>query len=141
MNTIEIQTLVDITQTNVNRPKQGSQKELDQQRNFTTLKQCLEIRSNIMFDIGPQTELKDIKGLGFGSEYKGKHQVWIFRFNPERNGAYVENGDEIGCLYTDIDQVPIVKSLAETINIDKAIFDLKNPLSKNTVVRVLKGTF
>lgn len=141
MNTIEIQTLVDITQTNINRPKQGSQQQLDQQRNFTTLKQCLEIRSNIIFDVPPQVESKDIKDLGFGSKFKGKHTVWTFRFTPERRGAYSENGDEVGCLYEDVDQVPVVKSLTETINIDKAIFDLKNPMTKNTIVRVLKGTF
>lgn len=141
MNTIEIQTLVDITQTNIIRPKQGSQQQLDQQRNFTTLKQCLEIRSNIIFDVPPQVESKDIKDLGFGSKFKGKQTVWTFRFTPERRGAYSENGNEVGCLYEDVDQVPVVKSLTETINIEKAIFDLKNPITKNTIVRVLKGTF
>lgn len=141
MNTIEIQTLVDITQTNINRPKQGTQQQLDQQRNFTTLKQCLEIRSNIIFDVPPQIESKDVKDLGFGSKFKGKHTVWTFRFTPERSGAYSENGNEVGCLYEDVDQVPVVKSLTETINIEKAIFDLKNPITKNTIVRVLKGTF
>lgn len=141
MNTIEIQTLVDITQTNVTRPKQGTQQQLDQQRNFVTLKQCLEIRSNIMYDVAPQIESKDVKDLGFGSKFKGKHTVWTFRFTPERSGAYSQNGDEIGCLYEDIDQVPVVKTLTETINIEKAIFDLKNPTSKNTIIRVLKGTF
>lgn len=141
MNTIEIQTLVDITQTNINRPKQGTQQQLDQQRNFTTLKQCLEIRSNIIFDVPPQIESKEVKDLGFGSKFKGKHTVWTFRFTPERSGAYSENGNEIGCLYEDIDQVPVVKSLTETINIEKAIFDLKNPTTKNTIIRVLKGTF
>lgn len=141
MNTIEIQTLVDITQTNVTRPKQGTQQQLDQQRNFVTLKQCLEIRSNIMYDVAPQIESKDVKDLGFGSKFKGKHTVWTFRFTPERSGAYSQNGDEIGCLYEDIDQVPVVKTLTETINIEKAIFELKNPTSKNTIIRVLKGTF
>ena len=60
MQIIEIQTLVDVTDTKVARPKQGSQLEHDQHRNFTTLKQCVEIRSIITYDTAPQMEVKDV---------------------------------------------------------------------------------
>lgn len=140
MQFIEIQTLVDITDTKVNRPKQGTQLEYDQYRNFTTLKQCLEIRSNIMFDFSPSVETVDIKDMGFGTKHKGKHQVWTFRFSPERSGAYVEGSDEVGALIEDVHSVPFIQNLKETINIDKAIFDLKDPANKNTIIKAISGT-
>ena len=140
MQIIEIKTLVDVTDTKVIRPNQGSLLEHDQYRNFVTLKQCVEIRSIISYDTGPVMEVVDIKDLGFGSKYKGKQAVWTFRFMPDRTGAYAEGYDEAGALPGDIDQVPIIKNLSETINIDKAIFDLSDPVFKNTIIKALKGT-
>lgn len=140
MQVIEIQTLVDVTDTKVNRPKPGLQTEHDQFRNFTTLRQCLEIRANIMFDTAPTVENKDIKDMGFGSKYKGKHQIWTFRFTPERSGAYTEGSNELGALIEDIQNVPVIQKLTETINMDKAIFELKDPLTKNTLVKAIQGT-
>lgn len=139
MQFIEIKTLVDITDTKVNRPRPGLQLEHDQYKNFTTLKQCLEIRSNIMFDTSPSVETVDVKDMGFGSKYKGKHQVWTFRFTPERSGAYVEGNDEIGALIEDVHSVPFIQNLKETINIDMAIFDLKDPAAKNTIIKAISG--
>lgn len=141
MNIIEIQTLIDITETNVIRPKQGTSQELDQQRNFNTLKQCVEIRSIISYDTAPRSEIKDIKDLGFGSKYKGKHLVWTFRFTPDRSGVYSNQTSEVGCLIDDLHEIPIIKNLTETINIDKAIFDLKDGICKNTIIKSLTGIF
>lgn len=139
MQTIEIQTLVDITNTKVSRPNQGSQTEHEQYKNFITLKQCVEIRSNISFAFEPQCELRDIKDLGFGSDYQGVQAVWTFRFSPDREGVYSTDFSSVGCLIDDLDQVPIIKNLRETVNIEKATFDLKDPQRKNTVVREIKG--
>ncbi len=139
MQFIEIKTLVDITDTKVNRPRANLQLEHDQYRNFTTLKQCLEIRSNIMFDSDPSVETVDVKDLGFGSKYKGKHQVWTFRFSPERSGAYVENNSEVGALIEDVHSVPVIQNLKETINMDKAIFELKDTATKNTIIKAISG--
>lgn len=141
MNIIEIQTLIDITSTGVIRSNQGTLRELDQQRNFNTLKQCIELRSIISYDITPTVETKDIKDMGFGSKYKGKHSVWTFRFTPDRSGVYRNDKDELGCLVDDLNEIPIIKNLTETINIDKAIFDLKDTTFKNTTVKSLSGIF
>lgn len=137
---IEISTLVDITDTKINRPRQGLQFEHDQYRNFTTLKQCVEIRSNIIYETSPSMETKDIKEYGFGSKFKGKHKVWTFRFNPERSGVYIENDNEIGALINDLHGVPIIQKLSESINMEKAIFELKDPLTKNTIIKAIQGT-
>jgi len=140
MQTIEIKTLVDITNTKIARPNQGTQLEHDQYRNFVTLKQCAEIRSNILYDFSPEMQVVDVKDLGFGSKYKGKHAVWTFKFNPERTNVYVNDRDEIGGLLDDVQGVPVVEKLTETINIEKAIFELIDASSKNTIIKAIKGT-
>lgn len=139
MQTIEIKTLVDITNTNVARPNQGTPLKHDQFRNFVTLKQCAEIRSNILYDFSPDMHIVDVKDLGFGSKYKGKHAVWTFRFSPERAGVYVNDHGEIGCLLEDVQGVPFIEKLTETINIEKAIFELIDGSSKNTIIKAIKG--
>lgn len=140
MLVVEIQTLIDITNTNVIRLRPGQQLEHDQYRNFTTLKQCLEIRSNIIYVTDPYAETVDISDMGFGGNFTGQHKVWTFRFNPEREGAYASNYDPIASLYDDIHNVPIIQKLTESINIDMAIFDLRDPAYRNTIIKALQGT-
>jgi hypothetical protein len=138
---IEICTLVDITRTGVTRPSQGSQIEIDQNRNFTTLTQCLELRSIVEYQQFPLVETIDIKSWGFGSDYKGKHKIWQVKIIPDRSGVYQDNqGNEIGLLLEDLHAVPIIKNLTETINIGVAIFDLKDNKTKNTIIKALPGT-
>ena len=139
MQIIEIKTLIDITDTKVIRLNQGTQLEHDQCRNFTTLKQCVEIRSIISYDVGSVVEIIDIKDMGFGTKYKGKNAVWTFRFNPDRSGVYAENGSEVGSLIDDVNGVPVIQKLKETINIEKAIFELKDIATKNTIIKALQG--
>jgi hypothetical protein len=138
MEQIEIKTLVDITRPEVYRPGQGSLLEQNQYKNWITLQQCIGLRSIIEFDTPPVSEKIDIKGMGFGNKYKGHHQVWTFIFRPDRTLAYDDqNGNPIGLLLSDIDQVPIIQNLTETINISKAVFDLDSPQYKNIIVKVL----
>ena len=135
MDVIEIKTLIDVTKTRATRPTHGSRLEQDQYRNFMTLCQCLEIRSIIAYDEPPSVELLDIKGLNFGDAYKGTHRVWTFRFSPDRVGVYAsESGDPVGNLIEDLDSVPIVKNLEETVNIDTAIFNCRDSRYKNIIV-------
>lgn len=136
MEYIKIKTLIDITKTDVRRPNQGNQLQLDQHKNFTTLLQCLEIKSIVHFDQAPEMEKIDIKSLGFGNLYKGKHAVWTFQFTPDRLMVYQDETGNIGLLINDLHQVPIIRKLTETINIDTAIFDLKDVQRKNTIIEV-----
>lgn len=135
METIEIKTLVDITKPNVHRPGQGTDLEQSQYKNWVTLQQCIGLRSVISFDYPPVVETIDLKGLGFGSAYKGKHKVWSFTFEPDRDFAYEDpEGSAIGLLLHDFHQVPIITNLTETINISKAVFDLEDPQHKNIII-------
>jgi hypothetical protein len=140
MDSIKILTLVDITATGINRPTQGQQLSIDQQRNFITLLQCAELRSVVHYDEPPVCEEQDISDLGFGSKYKGNHKVWTFTFTPDRESVYRDsNGDDLGYLINDINLVPVIKNLTETINIDKAVFDVSNGENRNTVVMAISG--
>ena len=136
METIEIKTLVDITKPNVYRPGQGSTLEQNQYKNWITIQQCIGLRSIIDYDDPPKVESIDLKGMGFGTKYKGVHKVWTFKFRPDRNNAYDDLlGNIIGLLLNDIDQVPIIEKLTETINISKAVFDLESPQYRNTIIK------
>jgi hypothetical protein len=138
MEQIEIKTLIDVTNTKVQRPTQGTQFEQDQNRNFITLLQCLEIRSIVSYEHKPTFELVDIKGMGFGSAYKGKQMVWTFYVQPDRDGVYLDSlGNEVGTLLDDLHEVPVIKKLNETVNIDKAVFDTKDGSFKNTIIKAL----
>lgn len=135
MEIIEIQTLLDITNTNVIRHNQGSQLQLDQNRNFITLLQCVGIRSIVSYEHSPTCDKVDIKSLGFGSAYKGKQTVWTFRFVPDRAGVYEDSkNNNVGCLLSDLTGVPVIKNLTETINIEKAIFELSDTEYTNTII-------
>jgi hypothetical protein len=141
MDIIEIKTLVDITNTKVARPNQGSQLAYDQNRNFITLRQCMELRSIVSYDHPPSVGKINIETLGFGSQYRGTQAVWTFSFIPDRAGVYQsEDGDPVGYLLEDIDGVPVIINLTETINITRAIFSCKDPQNKNTIIQARQGT-
>jgi hypothetical protein len=140
MATIEIKTLIDITNTGVTRSNQGNQILLDQHRNFITLIQCIELRSIIEYNSPPVKEIIDIDSLGFGNEYTGKHAVWTFYFDPDRSDVYAdEQGNTYALLNEDLDKVPVVKNLTETINIGKAVFEVKNSQYKNIIIKAPLG--
>lgn len=142
MDVIEIKTLVDITNTRVVRPNQGTPLEYDQNRNFITLVQCIELRSIITYNNPPEIALVNLDGSEFGTDYSGYHHVWTFNFMPDRMGVYnIDRRGPTGALMDDIDGVPIIKNLRETINIAKAIFECKNVATKNTIIKAHPGTY
>ncbi len=134
MQTVEIKTLIDITKNKNLRLGQGSSLELDQYRNFITLLQCTELRSIVSYNSNPSLEVVDLKGLGFGTKFKGKHNVWTFTICTDRDDVYLDGDNPLGKLIEDIHSVPVIKSLTETINIDRAVFDCKDLANKNTLI-------
>ena len=139
METVELKTLIDITNTDVRRPNQGTQREYDQYKNWITLNQCIEIRSIITYAADPTSEVVDVKGLGFGKEYKGKHRVWTWRFSPDRATSFSSEKGELQLLIDDLDQIHVIKNLDETINIVTTVFDLKDDNLRNTVLKITSG--
>lgn len=137
MEIIEIKTLLDITNSKVARNSVGNEQEHNQYKNWITFLQCIGLRSIILYDNDPLSEIVDVKNLKFGSKHKGKHQVWTFRFTTDRSDCYTQDGNKVKLLIDDLHEVPVIEKLTETINISKAVFDLQNPQWKNTTVDVI----
>ena len=139
MQTVQIKTLIDITKNKNLRLGQGTALEVDQYRNFITLLQCTELRSIISYNSNPTLETDNVEGLGFGSNYKGRQNIWTFIIQTDRDDVYLDGNNPIGKLIEDIHSVPVIKSLTETINIDKAIFDCKDVANKNTLIMLVSS--
>jgi hypothetical protein len=135
MEIIEIKTLVDITNTNVRRVNQGTQLQFFQFRNWTTLLQCISLRSNIEYEHDPYFKELDITGMGFGKNYSGIHKIWTFSFTPAQSDTFFNLNDQTFLLREDLVNVPIIINLTETINIKNALFDLDSADFCNTIVK------
>lgn len=135
MEKIEIKTLIDITNSGINRYDPKKELEFNQYKNWTTMMQVIGLRCLITYDSSPLEEMLDIKDIGFGKRFKGNHKVWTFIFYPDRSNAYDSNNDPVKLLIEDLHQVPIIEKLTETINISTAVFDLKDNQNKNTIIK------
>ena len=132
---IRIKTLVDVTRTDVRRREQGDEQKLLQQQNYQTLLQTINLRNLIEANADPYVETRDITGE-FGSQYKGEHKVWTYEFEVDHADAYTDNGDPLGLLKEDLEQVPITGGLSETVPAPK-MFVLNNKGKSNMTVEVV----
>jgi hypothetical protein len=137
MQRIKITTLIDITCSNVKRPNEGTALEANQYRNWTTLLQAIGLRALISYTRNPVVEERQIKDYNFGSAYTGKKRVWTLEFTTERDDCWYDNDDPLYLLLEDLHNVPIIKNLNETINIDRTVFDLKSKEYRNTTVQII----
>lgn len=125
---IDIITLVDITQTGAR--KGSDKKSVNQQANYMTLFQTASLRVNVI----PTSITKnnaDIKGLGFGSEYKGTHNYWILTLEHD-----VPMGVTHELLLEDFDLVPFITGLDETVQIKSPVFRTKDKKLTNVIFSV-----
>lgn len=109
-----IKTLVDVTETNARKGQDIL--EFNQQANFNTFYNTIGLRTNPT-DFKVVSSIEDLKGLGFGANYKGKHRVWTVEF-------YVEAAEStsVNFMTDDFDLVPIITGLKETADLDKGLF-------------------
>ena len=121
-------TLVDITETQARFDKFNS--EWHKQQNFITVTQVLGLRSNPTIDSSPVKQDMDLKGLGFGSRYKGTKTVWKLPFYYEK-----EESVFIDDLNQDFHLIPVITNLDETVNIKDSVFDTSNKQTCNIVFK------
>ena len=125
---LQVYTLIDITETKSYRS--ADQKLNHQQANFMTFLQTLMLTMNFFYDKAPsliECDEKKLKELGFGSDYKGSHNVWCLE-------ARVDEGRQIPdveSLQNDFDLVPVIPGLDETIEINNNVFRAKDNKAKN----------
>lgn len=112
----KIDTLIDITETNVRR-QDNDKFAYKQQANFQTLLQTIGLRCNINYDKSPTFGELNIAKLLFSDKYIGKQKMWTFYFEVEYQEAL-----NIDMLNKDFDLIPIITGLEETINLNKALF-------------------
>lgn len=117
---IRCTTLYDITKTDVNyrRNKLDRKAEDDikgsQQSNYETILQCIGIRAQpeeITIPIKKQSKLLK----HFGTKYGIKEHIpqWSFYFTVNQSSVFLHNDDELGGLYEDCNQVPMIIGLEE----------------------------
>lgn len=124
MNSYEIVTLVDITRTQARRDDTDILKK-SQQANFDSLRQAIELRSNVEWQNDPISSLGQLPN----NTSEGKARYWVWRFSVEREAVFEDEGDPVALLRHDIDGVPVISDLKETVNLSPSAFFTKG---KNT---------
>ncbi len=117
MNTYEIVTLVDITRTQARREEADPIKK-SQQANFDSLRQAIELRSNVEWDRDP----KATDGSLPPNTDLGKARHWRWRFSVEREAVFERDGDPVALLVEDLHGVPVISNLEETIDLNPSAF-------------------
>lgn len=123
----QIRTLVDITETNARFDKNDP--AWHQQQNFITVIQTLGLRCNLSYEKPVWQESISLKEQGFGSGFRGEHTVWFFEFTPDFDGIMDEQ-----TVTEDLDLIPIIAGLDETVKLKKPMFETQDPKSRNTLV-------
>jgi len=125
---ISCYTLVDITATGVSRIPAGNadpilRKQRNQQRNSETLTQAISIRAQpIYLEPALISEIHQESDWVFGSAYQMPARVWLFVFGVEHADVYQLNQLNLGGLINDLDQVPIIVGLEESVQFYQPVF-------------------
>jgi hypothetical protein len=135
MKRYTVVTLVDITETRQYRKEDNNNISHKQQQNFVTLLQSVGMRVNPLYETSPKQELIDIASYNFGTEFRGKHNVWSWTFAIEYADGFTDSkGNETGLLIDDLNFVPIITGLTETATFAKPMFDSKSSQHCNIIV-------
>ena len=111
----EIITVVDITRTNPAR-EETDRIKLGQQANFNSLVQAIGMRSIVTWVQDPESHTGRLP-IG-----QGKANHWIWQFDAEREDVFLAQGDPVALLVDDLDGVPIVDQLNNTVELTPAVF-------------------
>lgn len=125
-------TLIDITQTNARRGHDIFEQK--QQQNLMTVIQTLSLRSNATVTKKPKQILDEVEHYGFGEAYQGQHEIWTLNFAYENAPAAI-----LDMLLEDLNYVPFIPNLNETIYTDLPIIVTKDPALKNTIIIQLEN--
>jgi len=112
----KIITVVDITRSQPNKSELDKIK-IGQQANFNSLIQAIGLRSNITWNQDPQQHTGRLP-----SPLEGKANHWIWEFDAEREDVFLKDGDSAGLLKEDLQGVPVINQLNNSIDLNPAIF-------------------
>ena len=98
----------------------------NQNNNFNTMLQLLQMRGNITWDHPPhKIELPNLGNSSFGSYYEGAHTTWHFQFFTEQAGVYGDVSDPTGSLLDDFSLVPVITDCHNTAHFPVQTFITK----------------
>ena len=104
----------------------------NQNSNYTTMLQLLQIRGNITWE-HPPLKMNEIINMKFGSAYEGKQNSWHFTFYTEQEEVYGNLAtNNVGQLIEDFDLVPILSFAKETATFPSNTFITENERTLNT---------
>lgn len=130
---IKCYTLFDITKTGVpNRPKPIDETDIDlwiykrnTQANFDTILQAISLRSqpeNISNPYKILIDLENFQKFGFLLYSEQEIPCWVFEFEVQHPSVFEDGIKELGFLYNDCDEIPMIKCKTEyyriTTNLD-----------------------
>ena len=133
---MRVYTLIDITETKRHRNNSNDKLSVNQQANFMTFVQTLMLGTNFYFETPQQQTMTEaeLKELGFGSDYKGKHSVWYLDLKVDEAHTFPDPKT----LLENFDLVPVIPGLNETIEINNNVFrtqgKIKNIVITNTTI-------
>ena len=104
----------------------------NQNNNFNTMLQLLQIRGNIMWEQPPNRIHDTIGNSGFGSAYEGTHTSWHFSFFTEQNEVYGDSQNPTANLIDDFNLVPIINFCKETATFPTSTFITQDLKTINT---------
>jgi len=146
MHEYRVHTLIDITDNgSLQKPfpfktpsgevihdKQSLAIARNQNNNFSTLIQLLQMRGNVTWELPPQRIHATIGNSSFGSAYEGKQSTWHFTFFTEQTGLYGTDDDPTEQLIDDFNLVPIISFCKETATFPTNTFITADPVTLNT---------
>ena len=121
IETITAHTLIDISDG----------KSALQEQNLNTLVQVVSLRANPLQIETTLLGNQDLSQYDFGDDFGGNHNVWKFVFKVEQQDIFTNRNGELGGLEDDVHNCPIINDLMESCKINPAVFDSKNPKTKN----------
>ena len=104
----------------------------NQNNNFNTMLQLLQIRGNITWEQPPMRLDQTLGNTGFGRFYEGKHNSWHFQFFTEQMEVYGDAQDPTGQLKDDFNLVPIINFCKETATFPTSSFITQDHRTINT---------
>ena len=104
----------------------------NQNNNFNTMVQLLQIRGNVIYEQPPMRKDITLGNTKFGNLYEGKQTTWHFQFFTEQSEVYGDNENPVGQLIEDFNQVPIINFCKETATFPTSTFITNDSRTINT---------
>jgi hypothetical protein len=119
MQLFKLVSVVDITRSLPSR-SETDHLILGQQANFNSLIQAIGIRSNVEWDQDPECHTGRLPDAIDGS---ATH--WVWEFSVERDFVFRLDDDPVGLLLDDLQGVPVINRLNNSVDIMPSIFQTK----------------